>query len=597
MPVKEAKSYATALKITAKTLFLQGYSIPEIAAKLTIGTRSLYAWKKEENWVAELPCNVDPVELKLAKRLNALADRENKSKAELDEYAILIKSFGSLSKDLAEAAKLKAQAIAIGKGIFPPEELKQKTPSTRGNNGGGRSSGKEVKNDISSITEEKIEGVLQQFFAYQKKWWAERKRRLRFILKSRQIGATYYFAFEALADAILTGKNKIFLSASRDQAEVFKAYIIAFAKEHFELELKGSNVITLSNGAELRFLSTNSRTAQSYHGDLYIDEVFWLQNFKKLYKIASGMASHKKWTITLFSTPSVTSHTAYKKWSGEEFNEGKADKDKVIFDVSHEHLKDGVLGADNIWRHIVTIEDAEKQGCDLFDIPSLKLEYNKSDWGNLFLCLFIDDAASIFSLTTLQRCMIEKDNWDDYDENLSRPFGNRPVALGYDPSRTRDSAVLVLMAIPLTPGQKWRVLKTYNYSGQNFQYQASCIREVYEKHNVQHIGIDTTGIGIGVFELVEQFYRLATPINYSIDTKTRLVVKAIDVIDNNRFSYLEGEISVTQSLMINKTSTSSGAITYAANRNVDVGHADYAWAIFHALAYEQLVTSPKTTVY
>src|SRR3546814_11035166 len=50
------------------------------------------------------------------------------------------------------------------------------------------------------------------------------------ILKSRQIGATYYVAFEALIDAIETGRNQIFLSASKAQAHQFRSYIVSFAK-------------------------------------------------------------------------------------------------------------------------------------------------------------------------------------------------------------------------------------------------------------------------------------------------------------------------------------------------------------------------------
>lgn len=587
-------TYSPELKKLAKDLFLQFYTVEEIAARLTIEPRTLYNWIKKDNWKEEQATQfVDPVELKIAQQINALCARDNWSENDAKRFEVLCKSLGTLSVDKATADKLKAEALAISKGLIIPNEPKPK--KERGEASEKKS---KVKNDISSITLEMIEAIIEKiFYGYQKKWWSKRKLRNRFILKSRQIGATYYFAFEAFADAILTGKNKIFLSASRDQAEVFKAYIIAFAKEHFDIELKGSRVIILSNGAELRFLSTNARTAQSYHGDLYIDEVFWIAKFKKIYKIASGMAAHKQWTITLFSTPSVTSHEAYPKWSGSDFNNDLPKDKKVIFDISHEALKDGVLGEDNIWRHIVDIYDAEAAGCDLFNIKDLEKEYSSIDFKNLFKCFFIDDANSIWSLTTLMKCMVQKDEWDDYDETLDRPFGNRPVALGYDPSRTRDSAVLVLLAIPLTAGEKWRVLKTFNFSGQNFQYQAACIRDVYERHNVQHIGIDTTGIGIGVFELVEQFYRLATPINYSQETKNRLVVKAIDVIDNDRLCYLAGEISVTQSLlMISKTTTSNGGITYAANRSIETGHADYAWAMFHALAYEPLVTPQKTTV-
>jgi hypothetical protein len=188
-------------------------------------------------------------------------------------------------------------------------------------------------------------------------------------------------------------------------------------------------------------------------------------------------------------------------------------------------------------------------------------------------------------------------DYDDYNPQAARPFGNRPVAIGYDPSRTRDNASLVILAIPLRPVDKWRVLQTLDFSGQNFQYQATRIHELCETHNVQHIGIDITGIGYGLFELVEQFYRRVTPINYSNETKTGLVMKAIDVIHNGRFEYLAGNKALTQAfMMITKTTTGSGQITYAAGRNNAIGHADIAWAVMHALAYEPIVQRKKTSV-
>ena len=95
---------------------------------------------------------------------------------------------------------------------------------------------------------------------------------IRDLLKSRQIGATYYFGFEAFIDALVTGRNQIFLSASKAQAHVFKQYIIQFAKDE-GVELKGDPMV-LPNGAHLYFLGTNARTAQSYHGNIYMDEYF-----------------------------------------------------------------------------------------------------------------------------------------------------------------------------------------------------------------------------------------------------------------------------------------------------------------------------------
>lgn len=598
------------LKNTAKQLFIKGWTVQEISKELGVIERTLYNWRDADAWALFSP--PDTVEQAIARRVNILAERENKTPAEVDELARMMASFGDLRVNIARADKLRAEAKLLASGGYVPQEFGGTDDDSVGRvstrqgasnkSSQKRNRKKAVKNDITELTQDQFDEFRNaHFFEYQLLWHEKKNdpltKRNRFILKSRQIGATYYFAYEAFEDAVLTGDNQIFLSASRDQAEVFKAYIIAIAQEHFDIELKGQGVIILSNGAEIRFLSTNSRTAQSYHGHLYIDEVFWIPGFDKLWKVASGMSAHLKWRRTYFSTPSAQSHQAFPMWNGEKFNAGRAEDKKIFFDVSHKTLKDGLLGPDKIWRHMVTVKDAEKQGCKLFDIAELQEEYTDEDFKNLFMCLFIDDAASVFTLSMLMACMVDTQEWGDYYPGTARPFGNRPVALGYDPSRTRDNASLVNVSIPLKPEEKWRLLRKDTYHGVNFQYQANRIKEEVDTHNVKHIGIDVTGIGYGVFELVEQFYRRATPINYSVQTKTELVLKALDLITNGKFQYSAADKEVTQAfMMITKTTTPSGQITYAANRSGDTGHADVAWAIMHAFNYEKIAPRKKTTV-
>lgn len=593
------------LKNTAKQLFIKGWTVQEIAKELGVIERTLYNWRDAGSWVLFSP--PDTVEQAMARRINVLVEIDNKSPAQLDELSRLISAFGDLRINIAKADKLHAEAKILASGGYIPQEFSGM--SNTDEQGGAsakkqakpRSRKKTPKNDISELTEDQFDEFRNKhFFEYQLLWHEKKNdpltKRNRFILKSRQIGATYYFAYEAFEDAVLSGDNQIFLSASRDQAEVFKAYIIAIAQEHFGVELKGQGVIILSNGAEIRFLSTNSRTAQSYHGHLYIDEVFWIPGFDKLWKVASGMSAHLKWRRTYFSTPSAQSHQAYPMWNGEKFNQSRAEDKKIEFDVSHKTLKDGLLGPDKIWRHMVTVKDAEAQGCKLFDIEELQIEYTKDDFDNLFMCIFIDDAASVFQLSKLLKCMVDTETWGDYFPDAAQPFGNRPVAIGYDPSRTRDNSSLAILAIPLRPTDKWRVLRHISYHGQNFQYQANRIKEICESHNVKHIGIDVTGIGLGVFELVEQFFRRVTPITYNVQSKTELVLKAMDVVENDRFEYSAGDKQITQSfMMITKTTTPSGQITYAANRSNTSGHADVAWATMHALNYESLAPRKKTT--
>jgi hypothetical protein len=82
---------------------------------------------------------------------------------------------------------------------------------------GNRNAGPRKKAKKNHFTAEQAAELKRIFldgcYDYQLEWW-KAWASARMILKSRQIGATYYFAFEALIDAIETGRNQIFLSAS-----------------------------------------------------------------------------------------------------------------------------------------------------------------------------------------------------------------------------------------------------------------------------------------------------------------------------------------------------------------------------------------------
>ncbi|EGS9113002.1 terminase, partial [Salmonella enterica] len=128
---------------------------------------------------------------------------------------------------------------------------------------------------VSELTADSFQPIVDKLYGFQKTLRANKHRRRRNLLKARQIGATWYFAFEAFEDAVLTGDTQIFLSASKRQALVFRTYIAKIAMEYFGIPIKG-DPIRLSNLAEIFFLATNSNTAQSNSGHLYIDEYMWI---------------------------------------------------------------------------------------------------------------------------------------------------------------------------------------------------------------------------------------------------------------------------------------------------------------------------------
>lgn len=558
---------------SARALYWMGWRVTHIAEHLEVPRTTVHEWKKADAW--EQATAVQRVEGTLEMRLCTLINKDSKTGGDFKEIDLL-------GRQIERLARVQRYEKTGKEADLNPNILERNAGPKR----------QPERNPLGEAALEKLKAAfIDSLFKYQLNWWQNSQERTRVILKSRQIGATWYFAREALIDALETGRNQIFLSASRAQAQIFRQYIVAFVQEVLDIELKGDPIV-LPNGATLYFLGTNARTAQGYHGNFYFDEFFWTHRFEELNKVASGMAMHKRWRKTYFSTPSSLQHQAYAFWSGARINRKRAKTDRIELNLTHDWLAGGYTGEDKIWRQIVTVLDAAAGGCDLFDLDELRFEYSDEEWDNLLMCGFVDESFAVFPLSMLMGCHV--DSWDawahDFKPFALRPYGRKPVWIGYDPSHTGDAAGLVVLAPPDAPGGKFRVLERLQFRNPDFEAQAEQIRKLTEKYNVQHISIDRTGVGEGVHQIVKKFFPSVKALQYSVDLKTRLVLKAQSVMRAGRLEFDAGDVDLQRSFMaIKREMTPSGRnVTYAGGRSEEAGHSDLAWACMNALENEPL---------
>lgn len=574
-------AYSIEIKEAAKRLYLRRYTVEEIKDDLNLNsTRVVYEWAKKYCW-AEL-LKEEEVETAIARRIALLSELDEKKPTQLKELEMLINQHIKLIKAKAKTHRGDTQE-----------------PNRR-ERGGDKKKDKKKKNDVSHLTPEDFQPWVDSLFKYQALMRDVKNDpempRIRTVLKSRQLGFTFGCSGEAFEDAVLTGRDQIFISASRVQAEVFRKYIINIAKEYWDLELSGNPMMlnTSKGVAGLYFLSTNANTAQSQSGNVYIDEFAWIQNFDKVTEVVKACATHSHFHITYFSTPSAKNHPSYPFWTGETWRGGKASRRNIEFPSLDELRDGGRVCPDNTWRYVINVYDAVKLGCHFINPDKIKEENSATAFNNLYMCEWVDDASSVFNFTAIEKLMVDEEKWQDYAPNEPRPFGSREVWLGYDPSRTRDNACLVIVAPPIHEKERFRILKKIYWRGLNFQHHVAEIRKIFKCFNVTYLGMDVTGIGAGVYDLLHaEFPREVVPIHYSNETKNRLVLKMIDVVNAKRLEFSKDEKDIAAAFMaIKRGATSSGnAMTFKAERSQIAGHADAFWSISHAIINEPLNTT------
>lgn len=587
-------AYTPEVRQAARSLYLKSWTPKDIATELKLSNeRIVYYWADKYGWRDML--REYTVEDAITHQILALLEIEEPSKAQLDKLDHLIAHDVKLKKMRIENEK-KQERQASGSQNNKSNNNKRINDGTDNDVGhkGGKKKAGSKKNDVSHLEAEDFNDMIASLFDYQRLMRDVKNDpttpRIRNVLKSRQIGFTYGCSAEAFEDAVLTGENQIFISATRAQAEVFRTYIIKIAAEFFDINLSGNPIaLNTSKGrCELCFLATSASSAQSRPGNVYVDEYFWIRDFTRVSEVVGACASQERFRKTFFSTPSTKNHPAYPFWTGDKWRGEKDSRRNIVFPTDKE-MKKGVVCPDSQWRYKIDVHDAVKGGCHLIN-PALLEEENSPDaFRNLYLCEFVDDSQSIFKLSAVEKLMINCDHWTDFDPKAGRPFENREVWIGYDPSRTRDNACLVVLAPPATEKEKFRVLEKHYWKNLNVQHHMSEIKKIFARYNVSYFGMDTTGIGLTLWDLISiEYPRQARAIHYSNDTKNRLVTKMIEVVESKRLQFDAEQRDIASAFMAIKRSMTGGGnmMTFKADRSDLVGHADVFWAIAHAVYHE-----------
>lgn len=383
-------------------------------------------------------------------------------------------------------------------------------------------------------------------YAYQVEF-LQSEDRFRIICKARQIGFSYVVGLAVLLGA-MAGRPQIVVSASERQAQIILNYVrIHATRLEVLLDEDKANEITVM-GAKIVAVSTNFRTAQGWPGDVWFDEFAWVRNQKMLWAAVVPAITAVGGRITVFSTP---------------FTPGS-----LFWELATNHK-----GRFDQWRRwTITLEDAIAQGMPLpGGIEELRGLFDSESWAMFYQCQWAEDGAALLSWSLLH----ELTHTAIVPGEFARLHG------GVDVGRINDRTAIALIGQKHL-GEKWEdrfaLVHHESHKGVAFDAQRAAILAVDGRYDVDHWGIDRTGIGM---QLSEELCHIAPErfegVWFSAQRKARLALNLLKLCEDKRLM-LPNDPDLLAQLHAVKKQVSGQTIRYDAERN-DEGHADLFWAV------------------
>jgi uncharacterized protein YjcR len=392
-----------------RSLYWRGWSIAQIAEELALPVSTLSSWKQRQRWDGQ------PARPRRGMPVGALSGparqgAEDRQRLQGDRPARPPVTFARIGKFSGEEGNEADLNPARSKGARTTNAKKEQaknliTPdmvaALRGHAGAVRPSGNMALDHASAHADDRQEPPDRRDGILRASGCSSRSKPARTRSSSRP----------------------------RAQANIFRAYIVQWVQKVCGVMLKGDPIVIQrgegEDGApldpvELYFLGTNYRTAQGYHGDVVIDECFWIYGFEELFKVAAAMATHKIYTRTLFSTPSTLAHEAYPMWSGDRFNRRRARRQGADRH-GHEALREGASGRRHLAPDRHRVRRARRASTS-----SMSRNCNanmRSTSSTTCSAACSSTSQSMFPFEIMRRCMVDSwDTWRDVQPYAAQPY-------------------------------------------------------------------------------------------------------------------------------------------------------------------------------
>ena len=437
-----------------------------------------------------------------------------------------------------------------------------------------------------------------KFREYQKPVFEDNETGVLVLHWSRQIGKSFTLAAWAV-DRLLTrpGRLVTVLSNSKDNGAEFALKcrevlnLLGIAKEavgfaatddtveysdmRFEVTVK-----VKGKTGRIKVLAANPRTARGFSGDLILDEFAFHEDSNAIWEAAEPiLSSNPDFLCRVASTGNGTGNMFYRMATEGFFKVSRVRRSDA--------WKMGVKIYDAKTRKPITPDEARAQALD-------KAAYDQN-----YECAFASESGSLLTWAMINEATLGRSDADIFEDALPDGYLDKlgvsvSLFLGMDVAATHDYTVIALLRIdgPLISVVAWVRIR-----GARLPAQKAVLRPLLADRRVKRAAIDSTGIGLGlVQDMEDEFPGKVEGVNFATTEpiSTRLMaegrksptarvteIMATELAaahEDKRISYPCDAVMRDDLRKPHKVRSASGRVSIAAE-STQTGHADHFWAL------------------
>ena len=437
-----------------------------------------------------------------------------------------------------------------------------------------------------------------KFREYQKPVFEDNETGVLVLHWSRQIGKSFTLAAWAV-DRLLTrpGRLVTVLSNSKDNGAEFALKcrevlnLLGVAKEavgfaatddtveysdmRFEVTVK-----VKGKTGRIKVLAANPRTARGFSGDLILDEFAFHEDSNAIWEAAEPiLSSNPDFLCRVASTGNGTGNMFYRMATEGFFKVSRVRRSDA--------WKMGVKIYDAKTRKPITPDEARAQALD-------KAAYDQN-----YECAFASESGSLLTWAMINEATLGRSDTDIFEDALPDGYLDKlgvsvSLFLGMDVAATHDYTVIALLRID---GPLIFVVAWVRIRGARLPAQKAVLRPLLADRRVKRAAIDSTGIGLGLVQDMEDEFpgkvegvNFATtePISPRLMAEGRksptarvteiMATELAAAHEDKRISYPCDAVMRDDLRKPHKVRSASGRVSIAAE-STQTGHADHFWAL------------------